>query len=193
MVAVTSNIGEHMGVLEGYAAGARVLIEIGCEYGTGSTWAFRRGFEKGGGDGGVKRAWISVDVVDAIMAEMRPKLDFWHFVKGDSREKATAEEVSCILENELGLASLADVIFIDTVHEAEFVRRELEVWSPLADRERCVWLFHDTWMHGRYNAMTDAIKAFAEQSGAWRYEDLSKSCHGLGALLPKGRHNGGTD
>jgi len=47
-----------------------------------------------------------------------------------------------------------------------------------------VWLFHDTWMFGQYNPMTDAIKQFADEHGLV-YEDLSKECNGLGRMASK--------
>lgn len=39
-------------------------------------------------------------------------------------------------------------------------------------------------MNGSYNKMTDAIKEFAEKEGKWTYFDLTRTCHGLGALVP---------
>ena len=77
-----------------------------------------------------------------------------------------------------------DLIFIDTVHTYEHLKKELELWEPLAVGD-CKWLFHDTWMGGVYNPMTDAIKEFARNSnGKWEYSDITRECNGLGALLP---------
>lgn len=171
----TGNIAAHMPVLEEYARNCRVLIEIGAELGTGSTHAFRCGFEANL----LRSRWVTVDWKDRIVPECRPRCPFWHFVLGDSRSTLTALSVEKQLDN-----FQADLIFIDTDHTCEQMKIELSVWSRLAS-STCHWLFHDTHMNGRYNPMTDAIKRFAEASGVWEYEQLSEECHGLGTLKPR--------
>lgn len=176
----TDNMVDHMGRICDYvSAGFLSVLEIGVENGTGTTQAIRSGFEAGIETPG-KRLWVSVDVVRQVPEWIAPRFPWWHFVVGDSRNHSTAETVRGLMDGIGGF----DLILIDTIHTADFMARELEVWSPLAATD-CLWLFHDTWMNGVYNPMTDAIKAFAEKSGRWMYYDESKACHGLGSLIPK--------
>ncbi|MFA6992853.1 MAG: class I SAM-dependent methyltransferase, partial [Candidatus Gracilibacteria bacterium] len=115
-----------------------------------------------------------------------------HYLLGDSREQSTVDKCRKILcEIHQSAESFpypyekkADLIFIDTVHEYDFLKIELNIWKQLA-HEKTVWLFHDTWMFGFYNHMTDAIKEFAEESGIWEYVDITQEAHGLGMLKPK--------
>jgi hypothetical protein len=103
---------------------------------------------------------------------------------GDSIEQETVDK--CF--ETLGMhgwdkTKKADLIMIDTIHEYDFLKQELEMWKQLA-HDKTIWLFHDTWMFGQYNHMTDAIKEFAQKDGRWEYVDITKEAHGLGALIP---------
>lgn len=64
------------------------------------------------------------------------------------------------------------------------MKSELNLWKDLA-KDTTIWLFHDTWMDGTYNHMTDAIIQFSESNPQWKYIDLSKENNGLGALFPR--------
>lgn len=165
----------HLSTIQEIASNSTCILELGPFIGSGSTQAIRRGVEENiSGD----ELWVTVDVVDHILPWLKPALPFWNFIIGDSASQQTADQARKILA---GLCF--DFIFIDTVHTKEHLAKELAVWSPLA-LPKCTWLFHDTWMLGQYNPMTDAIKEFAAQDGRWEYADISKECNGLGALLP---------
>ena len=105
----------------------------------------------------------------------KPEEKYWHLVLGDSRFKDTYHAVKTIAKTKK-----PDLIFIDTHHTYEHVTAELINWLPFS-KHSTVWLFHDTWMMGEYNHMTDAIKQFAKDQG-FIYEDLSTESHGLGVV-----------
>jgi len=161
----------HMPTITKLVANKKVILEIAPDFGNGSTKAILKGISP-------DAVWISVDITDHINSECRPQILNWKMVEGDSRLHSTVSKVK-----ELILDFPADFIFIDTIHEKDFLAQELEVWCEVAD-EDTLWLFHDTWMLGNYNTMTDAIKEFAEKNPQWKYIDLSEECNGLGALIP---------
>lgn len=160
-----------MPIIEEYASKAKFVLEIGPAKGNGSTIAIERGLERSPNR---HKMFVSVDIRDYM--EYKPKLDYWFFVLGDSRSKDTVWDVS----NLCFRGEIPDLIFIDTVHTYEQMKVELETWWEASTLET-TWLFHDTWMMGEYNHMTDAIKEFAEEHGLV-YEDVTTDSHGLGAM-----------
>lgn len=180
MVKDREDIIKHMNKLSWYSTQNDFIVEIGPEFGNGSTRAFQTGFALNSSD---NKIWITVDIICNIYPECVPIVPFWHFVLGDSREQSTVNKVRELCGNRF-----PDVIFIDTIHNYEFLKVELEVWKELAG-PKTVWLFHDTWMMKKYNHMTDAIKEFALAYPQWEYKDLSKKCNGLGALVPVRKNN----
>lgn len=160
---------EHMPFLESLARNASLVLEIGCGWGNGSTRAFSRGLTDG---------WlISVDFSETHPEE-RPGIR-WNKVLGRSEDVSTREEVEALLAG-----VRPDVIFIDTDHTKEQMEKELAVWSALAG-PGTIWVFHDTWMFGAYNTMTDAIKEFAAEND-WVFTDLTQESHGLGLMTKNG-------
>jgi len=170
------NMSLHMPVLEEYASNAKCIIELGCQYGAGSTLAFCRGIVRSGR----YSTHISVDIKDQLHPLLRPMIPFWHLVLGDTRFPKTRDDVQSILG---GCAYECDLLFIDTVHEKKFLAAELDNWFPLL-ADDCIMLFHDTHMGGKFNPMTEAITDFAAKYKNWRYVQLTTECDGLGALLP---------
>jgi len=156
------------------AKSCKVVIELGAHHGGGSTRAIWEGIKVNP----KAEVWISVDIRDSIFAENRPTIPLWHFVKGDDRKVGTLEEARVFLGGKK-----ADLIFIDTVHTYEHMKDELALWVEVAAPD-CVWAFHDTWMGGQYNHMTDAIREFAVRSGCWRYVDKETQDQGFGMLVP---------
>ncbi len=166
---MSDDIDNFMPYLEEVASKAHTILEIGVGKGTGSTLAFMRGLIRGISS---EPLFISVDHQDYM--QFKPTVSWWHLVIGDSRSTFTADAVEHILTDR------PDIIFIDTDHTPEQIKMELEVWRPLA-KLTTVWLFHDTYMMGKYNPMTDAIKEFAAKNG-WQYEDVFTEAHGLGRM-----------
>jgi hypothetical protein len=174
-------------IIEKYAEKATVAIDIGTCKGTGSTRYIRKGMKK---NPAPNKVFISIDIKDE-REDFFEQRDWEHYVLGDSREQGTVARCFQILNPvvhsgivEKDITRKADLIMIDTIHEYDFLKIELENWKQLA-HDKTIWLFHDTWMFGTYNRMTDAIKEFAAADGRWEYVDITKEAHGLGMLKPK--------
>lgn len=170
----TVDFEKHMPRLETYAAECAFVLEIGCGAGNGSTRAIQAGLAKSPYD----KLHVSVDVDIHQPRYERPDVPWWWKVTGDSRESRTALRVRSIVG-----PRQADLIFIDTDHTYEVMKKELPLWDQFSHRGT-IWLFHDTWMFGTYNHMTDAIKEFADNRPLV-YEDITRDSHGLGMLRPK--------
>jgi cephalosporin hydroxylase len=169
------DIAPHMAMLEEFASKAGFILEIGCGAGNGSCRAFRRGLA-GSPISPELKLHISIDINTEHPAYDRPTEPYWFKVDGDSRNYATFEKVLDILNSSVPLTP--DIIFIDTDHTYEQMKAELELWDRIAT-SHTIWLFHDTFMGGPYNHMTDAIKEYAAAHGLV-YKDLATHSHGLG-------------
>lgn len=168
-------------IIEKYAENSTISIDIGTCKGTGSTRYIRKGMEK---NPAKDKVFISIDIKDEREDFFEQK-EWEHYLLGDSREQSTVDACNNILcTHGWDEKMKADLIIIDTIHEYDFLKIELNLWQQMA-HDQTVWLFHDTWMFGFYNHMTDAIKEFAEASGKWKYVDITQEAHGLGALIPK--------
>jgi cephalosporin hydroxylase len=166
------DIALHMPYLERIAAESPFIIELGCGDGHGSMRAFRRGHH--GRVDWVNNFLVSVDLRPGRLKYFEPHHGTALIIQGDSADPKIAAMVWS------KATGPADLIFIDTEHTYEHISKELQVWEPLSG-PGTVWLFHDTWMFGEYNRMTDAIKEFAGSRGLV-YEDLSVRCNGLGRM-----------
>jgi hypothetical protein len=120
-----SDIRDHLPRLRREARGS--VLELGVRDGN-STVALLAGLEELGGT-----LW-SVDVT-AECGDVFPGHPQWRFVVADSRDTSTVLAA--------GLPAELDVLFVDTIHTYEQVRRELDAWG---DRVRLGGsiLFHDT-------------------------------------------------
>ncbi len=127
-----------MPFIEHAASRSWVVLEIGCGNGNGSTRALARGIarstvpEK-------EKLFITVDIDPERPAE-KPNLPYWHAVYGPSEEMSTALAVADILKG-----VVPHLIFIDTIHTYEHLKKEHEVWKWLSN-DNTVWLYHDTWI-----------------------------------------------
>jgi cephalosporin hydroxylase len=164
----------HMPLLEQVASGCGVILELGVGHGNGSTRAFTRGLLKSGRVMD-RLMHISVDS-DTSKPDEKPDVPWWHMVHGRTEEPGTAGMVKALLKYRA-----PDLIFIDTGHTKEQMERELEIWSRLAYR-KTTWLFHDTFMWGKYNPMVDAIQEFTARYPQWEYRELTRESHGLGKM-----------
>lgn len=171
------DIAYHMPFLEECASRASVIVEIGVGHGNGSTRAFARGLARSTHFG---KLHIGVDI-DPERPQEKPGYPYWHEVHGPSEQILIAFMVgNLIVDGGRQPDRRPDIIFIDTDHNYEQMQKELEAWSPLAG-PNTLWIFHDTWMSGEYNHMTDAIKEFA-QANCWTFIDHSREAHGLGLM-----------
>lgn len=166
----TPDIKMHLPVIRGLASRTSFVLELGPNKGIGSTRAIVQGMKLNSKS---DKLFITVDLKDKLLVE--PKVDYWRQVVGDSTEESTFLKVKKIcLDRKPGF------IFVDTNHEYEHLKKELALWSRLAG-DKTVWAFHDTYMFGVYNKMTDAIKEFARDND-WKFIDYSQRSHGLGIM-----------
>lgn len=73
---------------------------------------------------------------------------------------------------------MADLIFIDTSHEYEQTRKEIEVYEPIL-RPGGIMVFHDTVSF--YDGVQKPINEFLKTRKHWPYENRTH-CNGLGIL-----------
>jgi hypothetical protein len=192
-----NSIWEHLPRLALLASQAAVIVEIGIASMTGSTHAFDLGLQESEAAPG-RKLHIGIDIHDSVYGPWVPRSPFWHYVKGDSREPQTAYRVGKLLDHLLDgdgiYRQVIDILYIDTVHEYEFLKAELANWLPMIGPNTLV-LFHDTHRGGSRDRMTDAIEEMVnnyvgdETSGALQrthqYIQFSETCEGLGGLVPK--------
>ncbi len=171
----------HMTTIADHASRASSILELGCAEGHGSTRALARGLALSPAEPwcapgySEKKSFISVDTDPRLPLE-RPNLPYWRVVHGSSispETRSLAEEAALVLP--------FDLIFVDTIHVYEYLDAELNLWWPLCS-PRAVWLFHDTWIFGVYNHMTEAIKNWCKTHPGWVFDDLSRESHGLGRM-----------
>lgn len=170
---------EHMPFLEHLASHCINILEIGCGHGNGSTRAFERGLKSIENPKCLLKH-ITVDI-DPERPQVKPELTtYYHYesVVGDSREPFAYQYVWA--------HAPFDLIYIDTDHTYDVMQAELNTLHAEGLIHNDVLLvFHDTWMFGEYNHMTDAIKEFAQSLG-WIFDDYTKASHGLGLLYAPG-------
>ena len=169
-----SDVEIHMPYMKEAASKAGFVLELGAGHGNGSTRALSRGLNASSNP---DKLMISIDQWDE-KPEEKPPFPWWHELHGDTRSYLVLKHVQ-----DLSGERKADVIYIDTDHTYVHLQRELEVWRNLAHPET-IWIFHDTWMSGFYNPMTDAIKEFAAANPPLFYVELSRESHGLGGMRP---------
>lgn len=130
-----SDISDHLGFIFYFAVDAapRLIVELGTRGGE-STRALLAAART------CDATMLSVDIDDCGGIEV-PFRDRWNFVRAD--DVAFGREGFVRWCDERSIAPRIDVLFIDTSHEYEHTRQELEAWTPhLAPRG--VMLFHDT-------------------------------------------------
>src|SRR5882724_3316188 len=183
----------HMERLADFASRAKVIVELGTGTCCGSTHAFDLGLKVSNAPDSAK-GHFAVDIYDELNGEFRPKAPYFHYTQGDSRAVSTLEDVQEAMARHfrIGAGEMfppVDILYIDTIHEYEFLKAELETWQYLIDPQT-LCLFHDTYLGGSYNKMTEAIKEMVAENGpladTHRYMEISTHCNGLSALRPTG-------
>lgn len=127
-----SDISDHLVRLYSEAAALTpsLIVELGTRTGE-STRALARAARRSGA------ALVSVD-----LEAVGDVVDFaeWHFVQDDDVDFAGSFPAWC---REQGLEPAVDFLFVDTSHEHDHTRAEIDAWFPhLADH--CKVAFHDT-------------------------------------------------
>ncbi|NBW20399.1 MAG: hypothetical protein EBR82_71770, partial [Caulobacteraceae bacterium] len=126
-----NSIWDHMVRLADLAAECNgVIVEVGSGCGDGSTHAFDLGLAENPNE--FKRH-ISVNL-HPVGGGWEPERSYWSFVQGDSREDDTVMRADLkIAECEQTYAKGIGIIYIDTEHSYECLKRELEIWPDIGD------------------------------------------------------------
>lgn len=189
----------HMERLADFASRAKVIVELGTGTCCGSTHAFDLGLKVSNAPDSAK-GHFAVDIYDELNGEFAPKAPYFHYTKGDSRAPETMQAVLDSMQEHFGVTSDAylpevDILYIDTIHEYEFLKAEMALWQYVVTKNT-LCLFHDTYLGGSYNPMTEAIKEMVAEKNDFgaprrlfsshRYMEISTHCNGLSALRPIG-------
>jgi cephalosporin hydroxylase len=177
MKADETNMMFHMPFLAECASKAAFVLEIGVGWGNGSTRAFANGLKR---SLLTEKLHIGVDLEPGLpnpeLGFEAPESDYWQLVLGASENPETAKRI-------LGMypGRAADIIFIDTDHRKEQLASELRIWDIFAT-SKTLWIFHDIYMMGTYNRMTEAILEYCVEHPQWEYIEHSRESHGLGLM-----------
>jgi predicted O-methyltransferase YrrM len=146
----SSDIHDHLGTLfmEAVAARPRLIVELGTRGGV-STRALLAGAAVTGAQ------MLSVDINDCSGADLPEKLrQRWKFIRSD--DVSFAGEPFAAFCQERGLPPQAEVIFIDTSHEFEHTRAELQAWIPRLAPSGLM-MFHDTNMQTWFRSLNGKV------------------------------------
>lgn len=166
------DINLHLPKLKELAEDQECVVELGVDMGNGATQAFMDAT-------GLKKL-VSIDIRDNRLDWVKDKYNKaknFHFYAGSSTDEELRDKI-------IKVHGTPSIVFVDTEHTEKQVRKELEVWSPEAIGEDVLYLFHDTYMHGRFHKINIAIDEFVEKYKLERV-DLSKESHGLTAVSKK--------
>lgn len=170
----------HMPYLEDMASRASVIIEIGCGHGNGSTRAFERGLKWTTHPAGAK-LFVSVDM-EPHYPEVVPTLECWRKITSDSRAQEGINGVNTLRIAVGVYDSPIDIIYIDTTHDYEHMRAELNMWKSVMCATTIV-LMHDSHMFGTPNIdMVSAITDFCDANPEWEYIEITQESHGMGMM-----------
>jgi cephalosporin hydroxylase len=169
------DIKDHLPFLYALASKSRFIIELGYRNGNGSPLAFDKGlFDSPHRD----KLYVSVDIDDStIMWKPVYMYNRWHYILGDSLSYDTVDRVKRFNFGE------PDIIFFDTLHTYEHVKKELEVWNSIAG-EKTIFLIHDTYELGPPSPIIFSCEEFCKEHG-YQYLDINKENNGLGMIIRK--------
>jgi hypothetical protein len=160
-----SDINEHLPTLKKYAEECDLVIEFGVRW-IVSTWAFLSAKPKKliSYDFQLPSNW-GFDINETINAAKECNLDYT-FILADTR---TIEIEEC------------DLLFIDTLHEYEQVKKELELH---ANKVKKYIIFHDTVSFREVGEIGGkgiyfAISEFLENNKNWKIKEEFKNNNGL--------------
>lgn len=130
-----SDISDHLGTIFYTAidAAPRLIVELGTRGGD-STRALLAAAAV------TQSTLLSIDIEDCGQISV-PFRERWHFVKADDVEFGRTGFRNWCLGH--SIEPVIDVLFIDTTHEYEHTREEIEVWGAFLSREG-IMIFHDT-------------------------------------------------
>jgi len=170
-----------------------IIVEVGVGCCDGSTHAFDLGLQKHIVPAS-KRLHIGVDIHEAPDGSWGPKSEWFQYLCSSSQDQETVDKVWDMLPQYPGengkLARWAPgILYIDTVHTYEFLKRELEIWPQLVGPDTLM-LFHDTYQFGPHEpapltqAIIEAVAPGGILHSTHEYFSISEECSGLGCLRP---------
>jgi hypothetical protein len=160
-----SDINEHLGTLRDLAKECTHITEMGVRY-VVSTWAFAEGLESG--------KLISIDIKHPheFQSQYRGGLE-----GVEDLCKAKGVEFQFILGDTLEVEiEPTELLFIDTLHEYEHLKMELEKHGDKATK---YLVFHDTTSCPELNR---AIDEFMDENDEWIVKDIYTNNNGLTIL-----------
>ena len=142
---------------------------------------------------------LSVDIRDCGSLSL-PHAHYWRFVQADDVVFGESGFQQWCLRN--SLAPNVDFLFVDTSHEYDHTRREIEVWSPYLSPNGMI-VFHDTNMgegiygrldgsvHSGWNNQRGVIRAIEEFLGCSYDENTFFSDYRKGFVVKHDPHSNG--
>lgn len=156
-----SDITDHLPTLfcEVMKSSPALVVELGTRGGDST-----KALLKATSISGAKMLSVDIDDCSAVVDASEFKA-IWKFVKADDVGFA-AEFGNWCEENDF--PGIVDVLFIDTSHEYEHTRSEIQAWLPLLSEKGKV-MFHDTHMGNYYKRKNGCIvKGWDNQRGVIR-------------------------
>lgn len=174
-IGIRNDILEHLSYLEELASTKSFILELGCQYGNGSTLALMNGLKS---SHAVKKLMISVDIDDQLSPERKPIEEYWHFILGNSSAQRVYDDARVLMGD-----NKFDLVFIDSYHAAYHAKDEMNLWSPLFD-DKAVILFHDIWddLSNKETSLSTGLKEVSANLG-YSFETFSQLGHGLAKLV----------
>jgi predicted O-methyltransferase YrrM len=147
-----TDISDHLGTLFFFATGSTptLMVELGTRGGE-STRALLAAAAVTGA------TLLSVDIEDCSRIKA-PGDEHWHFVQADDIGFGKAGFAKWCREH--ALVPVIDLLFIDTSHQYEHTKQEIEVWSKLL-ADRGLMIFHDTNMGRAVYARNDGSLGYS--------------------------------
>ena len=174
-IGIRMDIVELLPYLEELAEQKAFVLELGTQYGNGSTLALMNGLRA---STELFKLMVSVDVDDQISEGRRPIEDYWNFIIGNSSAERVYDDAAVLM----GINKF-DIIFIDSFHKVYHAKDEINLWLPLSN-DSTIWLFHDVWddQLNEENEFSLAIRDFVTSLG-YSYEIVNQECQGLAKMI----------
>jgi len=147
-----SDISDHLGSIFFFAMEAmpKLIVELGTRGGHSSTLSLLAASFLS------KAIFLSIDIIDCEYIDL-PFRENWKFVKADDIEFGGSHFIDWCRYQDID--PIIDVLLIDTSHEYEHTKKEIETWSKYLS-EKGVMIFHDTNMGNGIYSRTDGSIEF---------------------------------
>jgi hypothetical protein len=190
---IRMDIINHLPYLATVAATKALILELGTQYGNGSTKALYEGLQQSIIS---PKLMISVDIRNQ-MTESRIPTENWKSIFGTpDPESEIPEELQQIVGNSTfeGTFTAAidlihdvwpgakafDVVFIDSFHNTQHIINEINLWRQNTDDDT-IWIIHDVWVNDLETDVSLAVAAWASEN-SYSYFIQSKEAQGLAVM-----------